>query len=201
MLCRGRHQDPVGVIDCVRVGRVGMTLRVARAYTLRANFRSAPSGSLPAERCLLLRAKLACASPQSRPPPRFDANRSNPYSGFAEIAYCPDRNQRSVGRRAHSPGAYRVARDSAMDKAPGGSRRTAGSQRVSGWQPRARTRSPRDLLVISDPTHHEAQKSYKCGAMESRSPRPLRTSRGLDPSGGPSTPAACNWSIIRAARP
>src|SRR5712672_2372217 len=37
-------------------------------------------------------------------------------------------------------------------------------------------------------------------AILSRSSSPARTSRGLDPSGGPSIPAACNWSMIRAAR-
>lgn len=35
----------------------------------------------------------------------------------------------------------------------------------------------------------------------SRSSRPARTSRGLEPSGGPRMPAECSWSMIRAARP
>jgi hypothetical protein len=37
--------------------------------------------------------------------------------------------------------------------------------------------------------------------IRSRSSSPTRMSRGFEPLGGPSTPAWCSWSIIRAARP
>lgn len=38
-------------------------------------------------------------------------------------------------------------------------------------------------------------------AIRSRSSSPTNTSRGFEPSGGPSTPARWSWSMIRAARP
>lgn len=47
----------------------------------------------------------------------------------------------------------------------------------------------------------DGRDDYLGPQIRSRSSSPTSTSRGLEPSGGPSTPAPCSWSMMRAARP
>jgi hypothetical protein len=57
-------------------------------------------------------------------------------------------------------------------------------------------------LASSRPLRPDApHKSPSSPAMRSSSDNPTRISRGFEPFGGPSTPAWCSWSMMRAARP